>query len=62
MKYSFHPEAQKELNEYIDYYEECRADLGFEFAAEIYKTIQRIFGISERLAGFACRCQALPCQ
>lgn len=42
MKYSFHLEAELELNRYIDYYEECKIGLGLEFANEIYKTLQRI--------------------
>ncbi|MEW6684858.1 MAG: type II toxin-antitoxin system RelE/ParE family toxin [Candidatus Edwardsbacteria bacterium] len=42
MKYSFHPEAKKEFLEEINYYEECQAGLGLEFAKEIYSTIQRI--------------------
>ena len=42
MKYSFHFEAEIELNSYIDYYEECKIGLGLEFANEVYKTIQRI--------------------
>jgi len=42
MAYSFHPDAELELNQAIDYYEECQAGLGLEFADEIYKTVQRI--------------------
>jgi hypothetical protein len=42
MKYSFHPEARKELFEAINYFEECRIGLGFEFSREIFSTIQRI--------------------
>ena len=42
MFYSFHPEAEIELNESIDYYEECKSGLGLEFANEVYATIQRI--------------------
>jgi len=42
MKYSFHSEAEIEFNISIDYYEECKQNLGFEFANEVYKTIQRI--------------------
>jgi hypothetical protein len=42
MRYSFHPDAQKELLKAIDYYEECRSNLGLEFAKEVYSTIQRI--------------------
>ena len=39
MKYSFHPDAEIEFNISIDYYEECQANLGLEFANEVYKII-----------------------
>lgn len=42
MTYSFHPDAELELNASIDYYEECKTNLGSEFAYEVHKTIQRI--------------------
>lgn len=42
MKYHFHPEAESELNEAIDYYNARRQGLGLEFAAEIHTTIQTI--------------------
>ena len=42
MTYSFHPDAEVELNASVDYYEECQINLGLEFAHEVYKTIQRI--------------------
>jgi hypothetical protein len=42
MKYSFHPSARAELNNSVDYYEECKAGLGLEFTKEVYSTIQRI--------------------
>ena len=42
MKYFFHPEAQKELNIVINYYENCKKGLGLDFANEVYKTIQRV--------------------
>ena len=38
MKFSFHPSAQSELNDSIDYYEECKPGLGSEFAKEVYAT------------------------
>ncbi|MDR4505820.1 MAG: type II toxin-antitoxin system RelE/ParE family toxin [Candidatus Scalindua sp.] len=47
MKYSFHPDARRELFEAINYYDECQEGLGFEFAGEIYSTIQRIVHFSE---------------
>lgn len=42
MKFSFHPAAEKELNDAVDYYNECQSGLGLEFAKEIYHTIQNI--------------------
>ena len=42
MKYSFHPEAKKELLEAISYFEECRTGLGLDFSKEVFSTIQRI--------------------
>lgn len=42
MKYSFHPAAEKELIDAVDYYNECQGGLGMEFAKEIYRTIQNI--------------------
>ncbi len=32
MKFSFHPEAEKEFDESIEYYENIRPGLGYEFA------------------------------
>ena len=42
MTYSFHPDAENELNQSIDYYEALMPNLGWEFAEEVYNTIQRI--------------------
>ena len=36
MRFFFHPEADKEFQESIRYYEDCRSGLGLEFAEEIY--------------------------
>ena len=33
MTYSFHPDAEIEFNQAIDYYEECQEDLGLEFSS-----------------------------
>ena len=41
MKYSFHPEAEAEFIQAIEYYEECEADLGYDFAVEVYSAIER---------------------
>lgn len=47
MKYSFHHFAKIELNEAVNYYEECQIGLGSEFLEEVYATIQRITQLPE---------------
>ena len=42
MNYSFHPEAEEEFNKAIDYYENISAGLGYDFALEVYETVQRV--------------------
>lgn len=42
MKVRFHSEAEMELNNAIDYYEEIQQNLGLEFAQEVYASVQRI--------------------
>jgi len=41
MSFVFHPEAETEFNEAIDYYEKIELGLGYDFAIEVYNTIQR---------------------
>ena len=41
MNFSFHPEAEEELNKAIDYYEDIEPGLGYDFALEVYSAIQR---------------------
>jgi hypothetical protein len=47
MKWSFHPEAETEFYEAIDYYEECESGLGEDFAIEVHTTIQNILAYPE---------------
>jgi plasmid stabilization system protein ParE len=42
MNFSFHPDAENEFIQAIDYYEECETGLGYDFALEVYDTINRI--------------------
>jgi plasmid stabilization system protein ParE len=42
MNYRFHPEAEAEFAEAIDFYEEKERGLGFDFAAEVHSAIERI--------------------
>lgn len=41
MRFFFHPEAAKEFNEAIDYYEGIEPGLGYDFALEVHSTITR---------------------
>jgi hypothetical protein len=41
MKYSFHPDAGAEFVHAIEYYEKCEKGLGYDFAVEVYSTIER---------------------
>ena len=41
MKCSFHSEAEAEFVQAIEYYEECEAGLGYDFAVEVYSAIER---------------------
>lgn len=42
MKYFFHREAQAELDDAIEYYENCAAGLGYDFSLEVHAAIERI--------------------
>lgn len=50
MKYSFHPTAETELNQAVDYYNKCQGGLGQEFAKEIYLAIQNILSFPDAWA------------
>lgn len=41
MTFSFHPEAERELREAVDYYEEIEPGLGYDFSVEVYSGVQR---------------------
>ena len=42
MTFSFHPEAEAEFNESIEYYEEREQGLGYDFSIEVFAGIQKI--------------------
>ncbi|MCK5228799.1 MAG: type II toxin-antitoxin system RelE/ParE family toxin [Desulfobulbaceae bacterium] len=42
MNYIFHPEAEAEFLNAVDYYEACEIDLGYDFSIEVYSTIENI--------------------
>jgi hypothetical protein len=50
LKYSFHPSAETELNQAVDYYNQCQGGLGLEFAKEIDTAIQNILSFPQAWA------------
>jgi hypothetical protein len=42
MRFWFHPEAEIEFNAAIDYFEEIETGLAYDFAVEVYSTIERV--------------------
>jgi hypothetical protein len=47
VKHSFHAAAEVELSQAVDYYNACRPNLGWEFAAEVQAAIQNIIAYPE---------------
>lgn len=41
MTFVFHPEAELELNDAVEYYSSIDEKLGFDFSLEVYAAIQR---------------------
>ncbi|MDL1982123.1 MAG: hypothetical protein LWX02_11755 [Deltaproteobacteria bacterium] len=46
MNYAFHSEAEAEFKHAIDYYESCAEGLGYDFAVEVYSTIEQNFAFA----------------
>ena len=42
MIFLFHPDAEIEFKDAIEYYESCQNRLGYEFALEVYETVNRV--------------------
>lgn len=42
MSFRFHPDAEAELSEAIQYYEDVEPGLGQDFAVEVYSAVQRV--------------------
>ncbi len=47
MTFSFHPEAEEEFFAAIEYYEDCKTGLGYDFSIEVYTTIDRVISLPE---------------
>ena len=42
MNYLFHPEAEAEFLQAIEYYEDCAEGLGYDFSVEVCSATQRV--------------------
>ena len=42
MIFYFHPRADEEFDEAVEYYDNCQVGLGLEFAEEVYAAIGRV--------------------
>jgi len=59
MTFSFHPEAEKEFENALEYYEACERGRGEEFYLEVHAAIDRILSFPQTwpvLAGEVRRC------
>ena len=59
MKLLFHPDAEMELREAANYYDDCQTGLGLDFAEEVYAAISRIIKYPDawsRLSSNTRRC------
>ena len=59
MKFFFHPLADKEFEQAVQYYEEHQLGLGLQFSREVYASIRRILqfpNMFSRLSKNSCRC------
>lgn len=52
MKYFFHPEAEAEFFDAIDYYEQIEQGLGYDFANEVHFAIENIIGFPNAWTSF----------
>ncbi|WP_151444134.1 type II toxin-antitoxin system RelE/ParE family toxin [Halomonas lysinitropha] len=41
MSFRFHPDAERELREAVDYYEEIEPGLGYDLSVEVFSAVQR---------------------
>jgi plasmid stabilization system protein ParE len=47
MDYSFHPHAEKEVDEIVEYYDDVEETLGDEFFSELQNTIARVLQLPD---------------
>ena len=59
MNFSFHPEAETEFFEAIEYFDGCEDGLGLDFSREIFAAINRVTGFPNAwppISDFLRRC------
>ncbi len=47
MTFSFHPAAESEFYDAIDFYEQCELGLGYDFSIEVYSCINNVLSFPE---------------
>ncbi len=47
MTFSFHPAAEAEFYDSVDFYEEIEPGLGYDFLVEVYSAVQRVIKFPE---------------
>ncbi|KAM3101049.1 type II toxin-antitoxin system RelE/ParE family toxin [Phormidesmis sp. 146-12] len=65
MRYDFHPDAQRELQEAVDYYDGINQELGDAFLDEVERSLERIVKFPEAWAQLSintrrCRTVGFP--
>lgn len=65
MNFSFHPEAEAEFYDAINFYEDCESGLGEAFSHEVFAAIGRILRFPESWQNFSrrsrrCLCNRFP--
>jgi hypothetical protein len=58
--FSFHRAARIELDDAVDYYEQCESGLGYEFLEEVYATVARLLQYPEAWSRLSRRAPSLP--
>jgi len=54
MKFYFHPLADKEFEQAVQYYENCQLGLGLNFSREVYSAISRIMKFPNMFGKVVC--------
>ncbi|HLA96015.1 MAG TPA: type II toxin-antitoxin system RelE/ParE family toxin [Pyrinomonadaceae bacterium] len=62
MNFSFHPDAEAEFLEAIDYFEEVEGGLGLQFSREVFSTVDRIIEYPSGWSPFTSQTRRCLCK